>query len=359
MNHCIPTPLQDELALGLLGRFTRLNGLSSIAQAIKSLRAFQPDGENAPILWLIAAACEQDPSVFSVRHSMLHVILPISKNVDSSQDAGSSLYRISLKGMRPPAGLLRWCPECSRLDMEERGFSYWRRKHQVMGVDWCAEHHRPLVSTAIEFAILSPGHPATHGSLCTTQTNIEEEIRCPAVQRMQQIMFSWLQRPKPIRLKAWTEVVSGQCLNKGLRIGEIGKRPVVSDLIQKAFPTSWLARHLPEIASKKPRSFVRKVDGACIDKHVAYPALACVTILAALFDTVEHALDALEAVDNRLATTQSNGNPSYEALTAFLAGLGLHEACDKFGASVESVEAALRQSLLQQLQPVDTPTALV
>lgn len=358
MIRSVPIPLHDELALGLLGRFTRLNGLSSTARATKFLRTYQSDGEDAPLLWLIAEACGQDRSVFSAKHSMLPAMSPISKHVDSTQDADSSYRRIHRRGMHLPTGQLRWCPECSRMDVEERGFSHWRRQHQIVGVDWCVGHRLPLISTSTELAIHPPGHPATHGSLCTTQANTEEETRHPALQRMQQIMFRWLHRPNPIRLAAWAEVVSEQCRNADLRMGEIGKRPVASDLIQEAFPASWLARHIPEIASKEPRSFVRKVDGAYIDKHVAYPALACATILAVLFDTAEHALDALEATDNKLATPRSTSNASGEALTAFLAGLGLHEACEKFGASIESVETALRQSLQRQLQPVDKPVAL-
>lgn len=353
-----PTPLQDELALGLLGRFARLNGLSSIAQVTKSLKACQPKGESIPLLWLVADVCGRDRHVFSAKHSMLPAMSPISKYADSKQDADRSNHRIHQRGMRLPTVQLRWCQTCSRMDVEERGFSHWRRQHQIQGVDWCVEHHLPLISTATEFAIHPPGHPATHGSLCTTQASTEEESLHPLLQRMQQIMFKWLHRPTPIRLAAWAEVVSEQCRNAGLRIGEIGKRPVASDLIQETFPESWLARHIPEIASKTPRSFIRKVDGAYIDKHVAYPALACAAILAVLFDTAEHAFDALETADNRLATPSTTGNASGEALTAFLAGLGLHEACEKFGARLESVEAALRQNLQRQQQQVDTPVAL-
>lgn len=358
MTRNTPTPLHDELALGLLGRITRLNGLPSIAWATKSLKAGKPDGKNTPLLWLIAEACGQDRSVFSAEHSMLSVMYPISRYTDRMRDAGSKHHNIRYRGMTLPIEQLRWCPECYRMDIEERGFSYWRRQHQISGVDWCVNHRLPLICAPMEAAVHSPGHPDTQGSLSAAQEDIGKEERHPVLQRLQHVMVGWLHRPNTIRLAAWTDVVSEQCRNAGLRIGEIGKRPVASDLIQEAFPASWLARHLPEIASKEPRSFVRKVDGAYIDKHVAYPALACATILTALFDTAECALDALEAADNRLATPQSTGNASGEALTAFLAGLGLHEACEKFGASIESVETALRQSLQRQQQPVDMPVAL-
>ncbi|OQS24858.1 TniQ family protein [Chromobacterium violaceum] len=354
----VPTPRDDELALGLLGRVARLNGLPSIAGATKSLKANQPAGKDIPLLWLLAECCQLDPSLFAAKHSMLPVMYPISKPTDGTLEPGRKHFHTRFRGMSLPADRLRWCTECSGLDLKMHGFSYWRRQHQIIGVDWCINHHVPLINTSTEFAIHSPGHPATHGSLTTAQATLDEETCYPTLKSMQQILLKWLQHPHPIRLAAWTAVVSELCRNADLRMGEIGKRPVASDLILEAFPTSWLARHLPEIASKEPRAFVRKVDGAYIDKHVAYPALACATILAVMFETAEHALHALETADNRFATPHPTRNTSGEALAAFLAGLGLHEACEKFGASIESVEAALRQNLQRQRHPVDTPAAL-
>lgn len=353
----IPIPLQDELALGFLGRLARLNGLPSIARMIQSLRAMQPNEDDTPLLWLLAVACGQDEAVFSVRHSMLPVMYPVSRYAGSARDAASKHHHTRQRGMNLPSDQLRWCPECYREDIEERGFSHWRRQHQIAGVDWCVDHRLPLICAPLEVAIHAPGHPTTHGSLCVTSVDIvEEELQYQALLRLQQIMVGWLHRPNPIRLAAWTQVVSERCRAAGLRMSEIGKRPVVSDWIQKTFPASWLKRHMPEIASKEHQAFVRKVDGACIDKHVSYPALACASILAVLFEFAEQALVDLEATDRKLAAWCPAGNATGEALDAFLAGLGLHEACAKFGASIVSVETALRQGL--QRQPSDAQVAV-
>lgn len=346
----IPIPLQDELALGLLGRFTRLNGLSSTGWAASNLRALQPKRSNTPLLWLIAAACGQEPSKFSATHSMLPVAYPISPYVGGSREASSKHSLTRVYGMSTPTEHLRWCPECNRVDVEERGFGHWRRQHQIFGVDWCIDHRVPLRCAPLEMAIYAPGHPATISNLCTTPADIRQESNHPALIRLQEIMVGWLQRPNPVRLSAWTQVIGEKCRETGFRMGEIGKRPVVSDRIQEVFPTSWLARHMPEIADKKPRTFVRKIDGAYIDKHVAYPARACATILAVLFESSKQALDALDATDRELSVRRLTCNSSGAALAAFFAGLSLHEACTKFGADIATVEAALRLGAKKHLQ---------
>lgn len=45
---------------------------------------------------------------------------------------------------------LKSCPECVRADREQYGWSYWHRSHQLPGVWFCPEHHRPLQVTRLK-----------------------------------------------------------------------------------------------------------------------------------------------------------------------------------------------------------------
>jgi|GEM_PF-2141784 len=356
MTYSLPIPLQDELALGLLGRFARINGLTSTQWAVRSLQARHPEGKNAPLLWQMAAAFGRSDVDFSSHHSMLSVLFPISAYKGSEREVARSRHVAHSRGMDIPTHQPRWCPHCAALDMERRGFGHWRRQHHIAGVDWCVDHHIPLICAPLGSTLHAPGQPATQGTLAAPAETLEKESGHPALIRIQRIMAGWLHRPQPVSLAAWTKVVGERCRSAGLRIGEVGKRPVVSDRIREEFPVSWLTRHMPEICLKEAQSFVRKVDGACIDKHVAYPALACASILAVLFECADQALDALEQADQEHATARQSTNSSGEALTAFLAGVGLHEACEKFGASVAGLEAALRQQLRRHVGVADTQT---
>jgi hypothetical protein len=89
MNHNMPIPLNDELALGLLGRFARLNGMSSTTWAINAIKSTFQETENVPKLWLIAKACAVNKSEFSSKHSMLPVMYPISRYVGTEREAGN------------------------------------------------------------------------------------------------------------------------------------------------------------------------------------------------------------------------------------------------------------------------------
>lgn len=344
MTYNMPIPLKDELALGLLGRFARLNGMSTITWAIKAIKSTCQNGGSAPNLWLIAEACCMEPSDFALEHSMLPVMYPISRYIGTDREVGNKHHLASIFGLSTSVTGLRWCPDCIHENHMDHGYSHWQRQHQINGIDWCHIHHVPLVKTDEQYAIYSPGLRAFQHHDSEIAANVERELSQPALQRMQHILLGWLQSQRPIQLQAWNEVVSQRCRELGLRMGEVGKRPVVSDLIQEQFSPSWLHRYFPEIASKHPHTFVRKVDGACIDRHVAYPALASATILGALFASAEHALAELNAANQRLLRVDGSKDVTDHAITAFLNGRGLHQACNKFGANIESVEARLRES---------------
>lgn len=344
MNYNLPIPLDDELALGLLGRFARLNGMSSIAWAIKSIKGTFQESLGQPVLWQIARACALDASDFTAKHSMIPVLHPISRYVGSERETGHRRNLALVSGLSTPTTGLRWCPDCARQSQLERGFSYWRRYHQINGIDWCSTHHVPLVTTEADFAISSPRHSTIQGQTTLPLVDLEKELGNPALHRLQYILSGWLQRPQPFHLRAWCQVVSQKCRDLNLRIGEIGKRAVASDLILEQLPHSWLRRHMPEVASKQARSFVRKVDGACIDKHVTYPALACATILSVLFESAELALAELESANRALTVEIIPEKAIDHAFAMFLSGVGLHEACELSGASIQDVEAALRNN---------------
>ena len=192
--------------------------------------------------------------------------------------------------------------ECTRLDLEIRGFSHLRRRHQIDGVHWCIEHRIPLLR-AVKTA--SPPGRIISIRLNGIASNDEEEFGNPALLRLERILTDWLQKGRPLPLPAWSQVIAERCRTLGLRVGEIGKRDVASDWIGEQFPDSWLSKYFPEILTKSPQGYIRKIDGACVDKHVSYPGLACAVILAVLYPSSNDALAEIERVAGIIGAGQS------------------------------------------------------
>ncbi len=97
-------------------------------------------------------------------------------------------------------------------------------------------------------------------------------------------------------------------------------------------------------------TYVRKVDGACVDKHVSYPALACVTILAALYESASDAITALTDADSRINAELTKQPCMQSAIRSFIAGERLQKACDSAGVKLSDVEDLLRNSYREFLK---------
>ena len=344
----IPKPLDDELAIGLLGRFARLNGISTTNWAMDALvNSFQGPAKS-PALWLVANACEIDTDCFTASHSMIPILYPISRYVGSPCEDRVKQRIAYMSGLSTLRETFRWCPDCVRQDQLERGFSYWRRQHQIGGMEWCNVHQALLYETPTDSTIYQPGLKSAAVNSIRPAIDISEEINNPALARLHKIQIAWLHQQRPLPLQAWSEVIRKKCHQLGLRIGEVGKRPVVSDLIHEIFPSSWLRRHMPEVATKQTGEYVRKVDGACVDRHVSYPSLACASILAALYESAEQALTELDQTRQRLALEVNSDIATNQAVAAFLSGAGLRDACKTYGANIKLVETRLREAYIHR-----------
>ncbi len=335
----LATPLNDEHIRGLLGRFARVNGFSSSKSFTHALSQANQVGAESPA-FLIADLLAFDRKQFVAEHTMLPVIAPIHR-LDYDGSDTKYLALLSYHGMWPK-NKMRWCPVCCKSDMNKWAVSYWRRAHQLPGIEWCNEHKTPTIITTSSNAFFPPGHPNTHGPSSIAYDDLASELDSPRLQQFTLLMQSLLQLTKPYSITSWTKVVSEACKAAGLRIGEIGKRPVVSDLIQQQFPSTWLARHMPEVLDKRPTHYIRKVDGATLEKLFAYPVLICVAILTVLFENHQ---DALRALDQASQSSLVQSNSTDLAVQAFCKGLNLAEACHQFKIEQAVLEASLRERL--------------
>lgn len=348
MTLCMPDPVEDELAAGVAGRLARMNGLPSAKSAIDLLHAgSRQPGAGVPSLWRLAELLGKGRAEFSSRHSMLPALFPVSRYLGSAKESASTRSVSCMWGMNTPHKNLRWCPACLRRDIQTRGFGIWRRQHQLAGVDTCSDHEIALEKAKNLDAYWPPSQGSDLGSSAGDSERLVRELDAEALVRFQHIMKGWLRRSTPLRVGAWASAVSGRCRAVNIRVGNLGSLPTASDLLRQEMPISWLQRHMPDVAIKRPRTFIERVDGACHAKNVPYPSLICTALLAVLFGSANDALEALDSEDRRLAAAATSNAATTLALMDFTRGSSIAEAGRRHGVSQLSLEAALREKLLR------------
>lgn len=169
-----PVPYPDELLYGLCARYNSRVGAASSRAVIEDLFGIPLVVASVDLPANLDALLERLPAGHQYtrdglldKHTLLPFyapFLPLSRvqqlRLDMGMGNGSVVH--SRAGVRAstihPLPFLRICPECVRDDLRHLGESYWRRLHQVGGVEVCPTHHVFLQSTTVAAANRTARH---------------------------------------------------------------------------------------------------------------------------------------------------------------------------------------------------------
>lgn len=136
-------PMPDEPALGHLGRIAVLHGFRSAANFKAKLLKSSVTAPHLAQVVLRDLLCDSaglSPEDYSALHSMN----PFIRNVDHENGVpvaslGAQLFRQPVRPKRANSGV-RFCSRCVDLDLQQHGFSWVRRSHDLPGLDWRIIH---------------------------------------------------------------------------------------------------------------------------------------------------------------------------------------------------------------------------
>lgn len=348
MKLVAPPPLPDELAIGFAGRIRSLNAIETVARTLAALRAEFDGTDRVSLLSQLAAACSSDTASFALEHSMLPLDRAVTIYVgseDGARVARTMMIRQGLVSLRKNAMA---CPRCMEEDRKERGFSYWRRRHHLPGIDWCFLHQIPLLQASKDSYSNQPWLALDQAG-AARHIEIDDEMQNPALQRLARIQEHWLRMPHSIHAAALNLVLKKRCTELDLRCGQHGKRPVISDIAREVLPGNWIARHFPSLLEKRIGEFLQKLDGQAVDRHVAYPSFACALALAVLYDDIGTPFEQI-AIANKPyfhPNIPTSEEAAQNALQAFKRGLGLADACKRHGVDQLAVERLWRLTMFE------------
>jgi hypothetical protein len=141
----------------------------------------------------------------------------------------------------------RYCPDCCAEDQDFRGFSYWRRAHQIPGLDVCPKHARALRVVA------GRRLPTVQPHECTAMTMTPKPPSCPAVSVYTDIAFGLLELASPVPRLAVRNLIAvlAAHLNLDIRRTPGLRGPFLSDRALEVFPDAWLRRHFPSFIKRR------------------------------------------------------------------------------------------------------------
>lgn len=279
----IPEILPDEFVLGYRARLRILNGFPDNEFL---MRALQPNTRRSisqqtgtPAITVLSNAMGTNCTDFVFRHSLIPFICAITQRgaglEHGSPQVGQRLVRSGLRVIRETA---HYCRSCVEEDLSFWGVPYWRRSHQIPGVDWCAKHGCSLIATGQD------GFEKLPNDLIApvADAGFSEEADHSILRRYGEIAQGLMDRKQPIHCNDASRVLGNAARTAGLRISPKGRRALPSDLAREQLPATWLAKHFPRIANKAELEYVSNFDGVCAPKSASFTTEAYVLMAALL-----------------------------------------------------------------------------
>lgn len=157
----------------------------------------------------------------------------------------------------------RLCPECARADKRQYGYSYWRRGHQILGVDSCQVHGEPLHRCVLPPRTLPLQPSNAQGQAVARQREIDAELGNAALLRYRHIAIALTERTCGLNHRSVIEALSCIAEEQGVRTTLRDKNTpgrYLSDMAMDSLPRTWLDRCFPRLHQKAPGRRSGRID---------------------------------------------------------------------------------------------------
>ena len=332
-----PAPFPEEMDRGYLGRIMRINGYRTPKDAVEAIAThFGEEGRSRREVTtheLLSRMAGMTTEQFAQRHTTM----PLRRGITSyfpdlihGSEERKSLLCISGTLRKYPAAF--FCKDCVKADIHFHGASYWRRDLQTPGQMWCPKHMTPL-------HFLSSADPFVESPVefIDEQNQIPQDWMQPAtgnthVQRFLELAAALYDRSAPLSvalIAPWLRDIGSA---QGFKSNAASKQGVlISDQVKKLFPERWLSAVFHEAVAKDPGVYLHQIDGALYLRTAASSTIAYLLVLSVLFESADHAINAMVEACNGNEAPSSRPRPEQrripsvdELLARYTEAKGVH-----------------------------------
>lgn len=296
----IPIIMPDEFYEGYRGWVTAVNGLTSTSDTNKILSNWVKqshagiDIKRVPAAYSLAKLLNMDVETFIRQHTLAPITAAIkSKSAPSNADA-TAQQNLNLQGMltltsKKIKKAACFCVSCIEEDLDYLGYSFWRRSHQLSGIDWCSKHNIPLCEVTEDdpYAI----QPAIHlWNKSFIEISIKDHASHPVISRYAQLIQDALELTVPLDFKVTSQVLLKKSKKFNVRINVIGNKKTLSDVMIEQLPADWLSKHFPKLKKEKPGTYLYTFDDLQRQNSDSKSCMNTLLAAAVLFESADEAI---------------------------------------------------------------------
>lgn len=300
MNLPLLAPMPHEFVLAHAGRigffFRGQIPRSQRHRLIERLAEKHCEGAAAfSLLEQAATIAGMNASDYARQHSLLPALRVAERDTAPALHGSAVRQGITkLVGSRLHTHKVHLCPKCVAEDLSHWGFSWFRRTHNLVGVEVCPVHGEALhrVKNPDPFSLL-PQHWVELGEVERVEFDAESEAERQFQIRLQEVYEMFLDRDRPFDLSAIYGPLARRGRELGLRNSRTGVKPPLSDYVLNSAPRAWLIRHWPELCKKESGEFFSPLDRLPGSYATPGSGFAYALALATLFESAGEAAQSL------------------------------------------------------------------
>ncbi len=264
----IPMLMPDEFFMGYLGRLTLINALGNTSNTNKILSAWvkqsRPEANVIPTAYSLAKLLGIDVEKFTREHTLAPIKRTIKSEVDQRNADASARQNLNLQGMliltsKKIKKSACFCASCIKEDLDYLGFTFWRRSHQLPGIDWCPKHNVALCEV-IEDNAFATQPSIYYRANKFNETGIGNNASHPVILRFAQLIQDALDLTTPLDFKVTVQVLFKQSKEFNIRTSAKGNKKTLSDLMIEQLPDYWLSKHFPNLKKERHGTYLSSFD---------------------------------------------------------------------------------------------------
>jgi hypothetical protein len=184
------------------------------------------------------------------------------RSIDHQNIPSYDVSILKAKGYSLAKANVCFCESCISEDRNYIGYSYWRRSHQIHGVDFCSKHGTPLMMAIDENAHYLSPHKILKSGKFLQQDITLSEYGNPVIQKYIELIEDYIEIQSVINFKILIRMLNHIAQEKNVAPNYI------SDYILDNTPNNWLVKHFPCFKKK-----TLNIPITCIDTPHKAPSL--------------------------------------------------------------------------------------
>lgn len=300
----LPNLMPDELLLGFFGRLGVLNGYPDYTSAKSQVKNILINNFNRDCQYPLIYQMSDLLSLPATQIVREHTLVPILRSTHWNGLENDHINLAKSLSHKLAKNNITFCKECVEEDISYLGFSYWRRSHQIHGVDTCTKHQTNLYMAQENNAFyMMPSDVLNSGGICIPNYPVSTQEN-PVVKKYIDLIEDYILMQNCIKIHTISKLLISASKSLNIRRYKEGRRRLLSDLIQENVPHEWLNYYFPEFKSKVNNAYLHSIDGIFLS-HSQPSLFSLILAISILLPEVDSTIFRLDNdVENVFSTPQ-------------------------------------------------------